>query len=194
MAPLDPAREQAILDATLELLSEVGYDRMTLDQVARRARASKATIYRRWSGKAELVVDVICERVDTGTPLAADTGSLRGDLVSLFEALCATVERKHTLIIGLSSTLLSDEELSRTLRRHIPDRDLNGVSALLERAARRGELAGPVAAERVFTLAEALVWHRTIFTGADFGAAFVADAVDSYLLPLVREWSARAVG
>ena len=52
-------REQEILDATLDVLADVGYDRLTMDAVAQRARASKATLYRRWNGKARLVVDAL---------------------------------------------------------------------------------------------------------------------------------------
>lgn len=189
MAPLDPERERAILDATLELLSEVGYDRMSVDQIAKRAKASKATIYRRWAGKPELVVDVICGRFDMDVPQAQDTGSLHGDLASIFGGLCEAVERKHGLIMGLSSTLVSHQELARTLREHMPTRDLSGTSALLERAVTRGELAGPVEAARVFAIAEALVWHRMIFIGPPFDEPFVKESVEQVLLPLVRAWA-----
>ncbi|MEU0570962.1 TetR/AcrR family transcriptional regulator [Nonomuraea sp. NPDC005983] len=189
MAPLDPSRERAILDATLELLSELGYDRMSVDQVARRAKASKATIYRRWAGKPELVVDVICNRFDMDTPAVEDTGSLRGDLSSLFRGVCEVVERKHTVIMGLSSALVSHQELARTLRAHMPTRDLRGVEALLERAVARGELAGRVAPARLFALLEALVWHRMIFIGPPFDEPFVTESVEEVLLPLVRVWA-----
>ena len=56
---LDPEREQAILGATLDLLAEGGYEALRLDAVASRAKASKATLYRHWPGKAELVVDAV---------------------------------------------------------------------------------------------------------------------------------------
>ncbi|MGW0803700.1 TetR/AcrR family transcriptional regulator [Nonomuraea sp. NPDC002799] len=190
MAPLDPERDRAILDATMELLSEVGYDRMSVDQIAKRARASKATIYRRWAGKPDLVVDVICRRFDMDTPPGEDTGSLRGDLASIFRGLCEAVERKHTLVIGLSSTLVSNQELARTLRAHMPTKNLGDVAALLERARERGELSGPVAAGRLFAVAEALVWHRMIFTGPPFDEGFIGDSVTEVLLPLVTAWSA----
>lgn len=189
MALLDPERERAILDATLELLSEMGYDRMSVDQIAKRAKASKATIYRRWAGKPELVVDVICRRFDMDTPPVDDTGSLRGDLASVFGGLCGTVERKHGLIMGLSSALVTHQELARTLREHMPAKDLGGVEALLARARKRGDLPGPVDAGRLFGLAEALVWHRMIFLGPPFDESFVADSVDEVLLPLVHAWS-----
>ncbi|NUT43646.1 MAG: TetR/AcrR family transcriptional regulator [Thermoactinospora sp.] len=194
MAPLDPDRERAILDATMELLSEVGYDRMSVDQIAKRARASKATIYRRWAGKPELVVDVICRRFDMDAPRGEDTGSLRDDLASVFRGLCEAVERKHTLVIGLSSTLVSNQELARTLRAHMPAKDLGDVRALVERARERGELSGAVDPARLFAVAEALVWHRMIFTGPPFGEEFVAESVDGVLGPVVTAWSAGAVG
>lgn len=191
MAPLDPDRERAILDATLELLSEMGYDRMSVDRIARRARASKATIYRRWAGKPELVADVICRRFDRDVPRAADTGSLRGDLAALFRELCGAAERKHALIMGLSSTLVSHQELARTLRAHMPSKDLGAVADLLGRAARRGELDGAPAAcaGRFMAVAEALVWHRMIFSGPPFDEVFVEESVEGVLLPVLRAWS-----
>ncbi|MEU6713276.1 TetR/AcrR family transcriptional regulator [Nonomuraea sp. NPDC046802] len=190
MAPLDPERDRAILDATMELLSEVGYDRMSVDQIARRARASKATIYRRWTGKPELVVDVICRRLDADPVVGDDTGSLRGDLVSFVCGMCRTLERKHALIMGLTSTLVSDDGLARTLRAHMPTKDLGVVSDLLERAAARGELPGPADPGRLLAVAQALVWHRVIFTGPAFDETFVGESVDGVLLPLLRAWTA----
>ena len=77
-------RADEILDATLTLLFEVGYDRLTLDAVARKARASKATLYRRWDTKASLVVDALVRAKQAPTVDDHDTGSLRGDLMSTF--------------------------------------------------------------------------------------------------------------
>ena len=79
--PLSP-REAELLAVTLELLQEHGYDRLTLDAVATTARASKATLYRRWPTKAELVLAAFIEgtRQDAVDP---DTGTLRGDLLAL---------------------------------------------------------------------------------------------------------------
>ncbi|MEU7897907.1 TetR/AcrR family transcriptional regulator [Nonomuraea sp. NPDC049152] len=192
MPSLDPGREKAILDATFDLLSEMGYDRMSVDQIAKRAKASKATIYRRWAGKPELVVDVICRRFDMDVPPVPDTGSLRGDLVEVVRGLAAAAERKHGLIMGLSSTLVSHQELARTLREHMPVRDLAGTSLLIERAVARGELPGAVEAGRLFEIVEALVWHRLIFIGPPLDDAFAAESVDGVLLPLTHAWAARS--
>ncbi len=75
-------REQEILDATLEVLGDVGYDRLTMDAVATRAKASKATLYRRWNGKVSLVIDALLSV--KSTPEQPDTGNLRDDLIQSF--------------------------------------------------------------------------------------------------------------
>ena len=75
---LDSSRDLVLREAALALLAEVGYDRLTMDAVAARARAAKTTIYRRWRDKAELVVDSLNSL--KGVPDIPDTGSLRDDL------------------------------------------------------------------------------------------------------------------
>ncbi len=76
-------REQEILEATLDVLADVGYDRLTMDAVASAARASKATLYRRWETKASLVLEaVLAQKGPIGE--APDTGTLRGDLIASY--------------------------------------------------------------------------------------------------------------
>src|SRR5690349_8415936 len=77
-------REDEILDATVDLLMEVGYDRLTMDAVAREARASKATLYRRWETKASLVVEALARGKTAPHVEEHDTGSLREDLLATF--------------------------------------------------------------------------------------------------------------
>src|SRR6187397_2503070 len=81
----DDSKDDAILEAARELLAERGFDGMTMDAVADRAGAGKATLYRRWPSKVELTVDaIVCGRgVATTIDDIPDTGSLRGDLLSV---------------------------------------------------------------------------------------------------------------
>ncbi|MGH3489549.1 MAG: TetR/AcrR family transcriptional regulator [Actinopolymorphaceae bacterium] len=187
--PLDPDREAAILAATFELLADVGYDRMSIDQIARRASASKATIYRRWSGKAELVADVVRQRMRAEHRPLPDTGSLGGDLVALCQAHCGMVERKRAQFLGLLPVFLSDPELASTLRAARPTPELDEIASLLDRARARDELAGAVQPAELLAILEAVVWHRILFTGEPTDAAFVETLADRVLLPLVRSWS-----
>src|SRR5580700_3381924 len=79
----DASRDDALRQATIELLAELGYDRLTIDAVAARARAGKATVYRRWANKAELVADALAQR--HAAMAVPDTGSVRGDFLALID-------------------------------------------------------------------------------------------------------------
>ena len=70
------------MDAALQVVAEAGFDRATVDAIAARAGASKATVYRYWPGKHELVADAIRRRVKPSLPEMPDTGTLRGDLLA----------------------------------------------------------------------------------------------------------------
>src|ERR1700685_4461748 len=108
--PLDASRDVALRDAALTLLAEIGYDRLTIDSVAARAHASKTTIYRRWSGKAELIVDALNSL--KGSQPVPDTGSLRGDLEEIARGAVSTDHCFDAqLMIGLITALARDEEL-----------------------------------------------------------------------------------
>ena len=110
-------REDEILDATLHLLLEVGYDRLTLDAVARRARASKATLYRRWDGKPSLVVDAMVRAKQAPHVEQHDTGSLRGDLVSTFCGQHGLGRSDATVAMGSVITALgSDPDFAARFR------------------------------------------------------------------------------
>ena len=75
-------REQELLAAAIDVLREVGYDRLTFDAVAAAARASKATLYRKWPHKQELVIDALALFMGCPAEEDPDTGSLRGDLIA----------------------------------------------------------------------------------------------------------------
>ena len=80
---IEGEREVAIFDATMRMLATSGYDRLTMDAVAADARASKATLYRRWTSKADLVVDALVWLKSCMPHDVPNTGTLRGDLLSM---------------------------------------------------------------------------------------------------------------
>src|SRR5689334_2156876 len=110
-------RELAILAAVIELLGELGYAGMTMDAVAARAHASKTTIYRRWPGKPQLVLAAVdgyaAERLTAG----ADTGSLRGDLLAVLQAMAGHLTSEFlSMMSGLMHAMRADPELAAALR------------------------------------------------------------------------------
>ena len=107
---MEGARERAVLRGTLDLLAEVGYDRLTLDAVAARTRASKATLYRRWASKAALVTEAVALLGPAELPLP-DTGSLRADLLAIAGMEGYFDADGAKLVGGLATAVYRDPEV-----------------------------------------------------------------------------------
>ncbi|WP_328471409.1 TetR/AcrR family transcriptional regulator [Actinoplanes sp. NBC_00393] len=181
---LDPARERAILDAIRELLAEVGYDRLSIDEVARRAKASKATIYRRWSGKPEMVAAALHGMVIEHPPLP-DTGNLRDDMVAALNVFCRVYERKHPIVTSLVAAVRTDPALGRLLHEHVLESGTAETAVVFERAIARGELPADVDGAPVIEVSKALLWHRLLLSGQPLDERWVTHVVDDVLHPLL---------
>ncbi|MCP2167343.1 TetR/AcrR family transcriptional regulator [Goodfellowiella coeruleoviolacea] len=180
------ARERAILDATTELVGEVGYQALTVDAVAARAHASKATIYRRWRNKAELVKAALDAYDAEFNLVIPDTGELRGDLVAVLEALRdKATDRYLALLNALISAAKYDPVLAAALHEHQADDELSPFTACLQRAVARGEAPAEVDTTLVHDVAEALIM-RQLTVDLPFDDAFINRVVDRVLLPLIR--------
>ncbi|HET8970236.1 MAG TPA: TetR/AcrR family transcriptional regulator [Candidatus Nanopelagicales bacterium] len=178
-------RDSAICDATLELLVEVGYDRMSMDAVAARARASKATIYRRWPGKPELVLDAVRSRAP-GLVVPADTGSLRGDLVATYSAAAqGSGPEEAELVAGVLRAMRSTPELGDCVRAQVFESKCDVSRTLVARAVARGELPSGTDPLLLHEVAGALWFHRVLVVGGPVDDAFIAHVVDDVLIPLL---------
>jgi AcrR family transcriptional regulator len=181
------AREQAILDAALSLVIEVGYDRLSMDALAERAHAGKATIYRHWSGKAEVVVEAIRRRKCDASVPAVQTGSLRGDLVATLECMNAAMSSEDSaLLVGVLSAMHKDQELAALMRSQVIDARKDMLDEILERAVASGELKAGTDAGVVNEVLSAMFFNRLVISGEPIDDAFVAHMVDEVVLPLLR--------
>jgi AcrR family transcriptional regulator len=178
------AREQAILDAALDLIGEVGYDRMSMDGLAARAQASKATIYRRWPGKAQVVAEAIRRRACEHVTAPPDTGSMRGDLVAALVAKCDTMSGEDgPLLIGLLMAARTDPELAALLHAQIREGSESLLAELFDRAVARSELPDAPDPALVRELVPALILQRLIFGDQLTDDAFVSHVIDDFVLP-----------
>lgn len=182
--PRDADREQAICDSAVALLAEVGYERMTVDAVAAHAHASKATIYRRWPGKPQLVVDAMRRRGGSGAPV--DTGTLRGDLLELMRQAAIAGSEDVDLLSGLISAMRADEELAEQVRTSVIEGKRCSTRDIVQRAIDRGELRPDVDPDLVHEVAPALVFFRVLVCGEPADEAFCAHVVDDVVLPLLH--------
>jgi AcrR family transcriptional regulator len=182
VAPLS-AREQEILDACAGLLNEIGYERLTIDAVAARARASKATIYRRWPGKAALVVAAVRHQTDVDGITAEFTGDLRADLLAHLRSARDRLADKGPLLAGMVNAMQQDAELAQLLRADIA-RCQATATDLLARYSALGAVSAPDT-EMVRQLAPGQVLTRLLITGESVDDDFLARLVDRVLLPLL---------
>jgi AcrR family transcriptional regulator len=180
---LDASRDAAIREAALELLAETGYDRLSIDAVAARAKASKMTIYRRWSGKAELVVDAIGSLRKPGE--VPDTGSLRGDLEAMASSSDSADSRFDAqLVLGLVTALARDAELRQAVREQLLGLGGIRVWQVFERAVARGEIPPGRDLDLLISVFPAMVIHRLLLFGELPDASFTARVINDLVLPL----------
>src|SRR6478735_11807522 len=133
-------REAEILDAALDLLASSGYDRLTMDAVATAAKASKATLYRRWDTKAELVVDALSRAKGAPHVNAVDTGSLRGDLIAVAcNSGGFTDERSLAVMASIITALQHDREFADAFHERFLAVKIAQSRQIYERAQARGE-------------------------------------------------------
>ena len=191
--PADSHRVAAICDAALELLQEVGYDRLTVDAVAARAHASKATLYRHWpQGKAQLVVAALKCR-STPPVVCTDTGSLRSDLLALLGTVAASLTREDVgLMAGLLLAMRSDEELAAAVREQVLEDKERLAERLIAQAEARGEYVRPNAAGLLHELLPALLFTHPLLHGAPIDEPYLKHVVDDVLLPVLTHRAAGA--
>jgi len=174
------------MDAALQLVAEAGFDRATIDAIAVRAGASKATVYRHWPGKHELVVDAIRRRVRPALPSLPDTGTLRGDLLAALEALHQVMTSEAGLVFfGLLVAMRTDPELAALTREQLFVGRVPPEKSPVARAIARGELPSDADPSLVRRVAPPLVFTRLMLMGGKLDESFLTSLVDDILVPLL---------
>jgi AcrR family transcriptional regulator len=182
---LDESRDPDIMRAALELLSESGYDRLTMEAVAARAKAGKATLYRRWPSKAELVVDAVTCLKGPAHARNADTGSLRGDLrASFLGAYKELDEFQIGVISGLLTSLRRNPDLAKVFEERFVAQSMRILAAIFTRARERGEVADGHDIELLAAVGPAILFHRLLLTGKPLTREFIGRVIDEVILPL----------
>ncbi|HWC82103.1 MAG TPA: TetR/AcrR family transcriptional regulator [Pseudonocardiaceae bacterium] len=182
--PRDTGRDVAILDATLRLLTEVGYDQLSIESVATRAGVGKPTIYRRYADKAALVAAAVDHRA-ASTPPATRSGDLRTDLLTTVGWLAREIAEQEVGLLGaVFAGMRTDPKLAAEMRR-ILRRDAAAMTEHPFGGATAEQLA-PHAAELFAELAPAVIVHRIVMVGEPCDQPFLEHLVDDILLPLLH--------
>lgn len=185
--PRDHARDEAIHEAALEVLSEVGYDRTTVEAIASRAQVSKATIYRRYKNKQELLMAAMGEHAACSLP-QINTGSLRGDLIELIsEHVKALKGPDGELLMALLSSAHRDPELGKLLPQNKPIINDSTSVQIFERALARKEISASANLEFLGEVVPAIFSHRLFITHQSVNRKFIEHLVDDLLIPALNK-------
>jgi AcrR family transcriptional regulator len=184
--------ERAILDAVWAELSEVGYTAFTVEGVAARARTGKASIYRRWPTKQELVMDAMLERVPT--PEQCGIGLEIDDSVTTAEALHSVARAIASVITSpagdamraIKCEALSDPELARLIDDRFQAPRRAAMIGLLRRGAARGEVRPDAVTPLVADVLPAILSHRVILQREPLTEQDLTDIMQQVFIPLIE--------
>ena len=180
---MSPERLTEMHSAAMDVLREVGYEGFSMDLVASRARCSKATLYRLWPGKPQLVA-VALYATRPGKAEEINTGTLRGDLLTMVELLASQAQKDTLLFAGLSHAVLTDDELALAVRTTLVEPWLAEMIGVVDRAVERGELPSrPVAAGFLPELLLSVTFMRPLIGGRLADSDYLTGCVDHVLLP-----------
>ena len=180
-SPWSP-RETELLEVTLQLLQEHGYDRLTLDAVAARARASKATVYRRWPSKAELVLAAFIEGCRQ-VAVHPDTGTLRGDLLHLGRVISQQTHEQAGIIRAVLVEVSRHPALHDALQAEFLDQRKALLQEVLRDAVLRGEIDAAAVSDELWDLLPGYLIFRSIMPNRPPTKQTVEALVDEVIIP-----------
>ena len=180
--PRSSETEQAILQATRELLVEAGVQGLTVEKVAARAGVAKTTIYRRWRDKDELALAVVLDMVEHVVQLP-ELGDTRKELLAFVNAAVQVLGSTlmGRVMQGLVSDLATDAELAQAFRERVVSVRDAEVERLVERGVRRGDLRADTDPMTAHDLLIGPVYYRLLLTGQPLDRAFAKRTVDAVL-------------
>jgi AcrR family transcriptional regulator len=186
------ALEDAILEAGWQELSEIGYNRLTMEGVAARAKTNKAVIYRRWPNKAMLIIAILQKYIIPLIPREIpDTGNLRDDVFNMLQGLSKPLrlvgaETIHGLMADQLSKALSS--MSADNMKIQEDSGLSDImKTMLKNAEKRGEVKLEDISHRVLTLPLDLFRFEMLITQAPISDETIAEIVDNIFMPLIMK-------
>ena len=188
--PRDPSRDGVIRAAILRLLADVGYGALTMDAVAAEAGVGKATIYRRWRTKQDLVVDTIAELNREEAP-PADTGTVEGDLRQILQSLVTVINGPMgSAMLSLLSTMPHQPALAEAFRKGPLAVWRSAFEQMWTRGQERGEVPAGAPTYLIGDAISAPLVQRWLLTGEPVDEQFADDVLRTVAMPLIRSLSA----
>ena len=180
--PRNPGVDAAIRAATLDLLGEVGYARLTMDMVTERAGVSKPSLYLRWPNKVALVADALQHRARV-VPEVPDTGSLGGDMRVFLTALLRSRAEASRTLAAVVGEIATNPELRKAWHRGLAGMLTGCLRTMVARAVERGELPGDADVELLSQLPLSLLQNWRLEHDREPDEAVVERIVRQFYTP-----------
>ncbi|GHF66173.1 TetR/AcrR family transcriptional regulator [Streptomyces griseosporeus] len=154
---------EAIRAAVFEELAAVGYARMSIEGIARRAGVGKTAVYRRWRSKLHLVLDVVSALAVMGLP-APDTGTLEGDLRLLYEVTSRALRHPvaSQIIPDLQAEAARNPDIAEALQKALREGQDGVASGIVAAAQRRGEIRADADGQLALDLISGPLYWRSV--------------------------------
>jgi AcrR family transcriptional regulator len=180
-SPWSP-RETEFLEVTLRLLQQHGYDGLTVDAVATTAKASKATVYRRWPSKAELVLAAFTEAIRQ-VAVPPDTGTLRGDLLRVGQLVCEQARLHASTMRAVHFEVSRNPALNEVMQHEFLDQRKALIKHILQQAVERGEIEEAAISNELWDLLPGYLIFRSIMDSRPPTRRTVQVLVDDVIIP-----------
>jgi len=175
----------AIFEATLDELSAVGYAELKMERVANRARASKGSLYRRWSRRAELVADAVRYALPD-CPEPPNTGNVRDDILGCLRAAATLLNGPSgEAARGLMAETIRDPDLMEAIRLRFVDPGVELFLTVLRRGSARGEVRASALTPRIASVGPDLLRQYFLVHHSPIPDHVLIEIVDEVILPLV---------
>lgn len=184
--PRDATRDIAILEVAIQGLVELGYERLSINEIAARARASKSTLYRRWPTKATLVADAVAYWMEKSVPLETpNTKSLTDDITLIVSVVPDgdSFRKAVAVFLDLASVGVRDMELRPAISHEILDARRRQLREVIDNAIARGEIAADAKTEQIPNLVIGLILVHML-TDRLCGRNDIRNLVESVIGPL----------
>lgn len=182
----DTSLDKEILEAAVEILSTVGYEKMTLMMVAKKVKAGKGAMYRRWPTKAALILEAIqhLKSKEASVDLLPDTGTLRGDILALFKPKSVKdFNKSFKIMSGLVEMIAQHPELAEAGHRAMIEPWIRINRILMKRAFERGEIKTDAGIESASEVIPFAIAYRTIVLQQSLDTAAFTKLLDHVVLP-----------
>jgi AcrR family transcriptional regulator len=179
--------DRAVLDATLDALAEVGFEALSVADVARRANSTTPAVYRRYAGKTELVIAAVDHELASLPKDPSDHGSLRADLVAWARLTAdALTPRRTRILVALVLAAPTTPEPAQRLTAALEHLTLTAWTTLTQRAAARGELTNDRVSLLIPRIPAAMITNVAMLGETAPDAAFIDELIDAVMLPALR--------